>query len=99
MEQAAMIAATDAPVILQTGHVDGDSGLGWGYPQSDFYALPSGEMREQLVAVSALAERLWHYRVYDTVNDPEGLIRQELADNGRLFDDRVYTGEAIGVSC
>jgi hypothetical protein len=37
---------------------------------------------------------LWHYRIYDTVNDPQGAIRDALAAGWTLIDDRVYPGEA-----
>ena len=51
-------------------------------------------MQEKLAEVAKDFPRLWHYRIYDTVNDPQGLIREELAQNWTLFDDQVYRGEA-----
>jgi hypothetical protein len=86
--------ATQGAVILQTGHIDGDPGLGWGDRRSDFYALPSDVLQEQLGALAGSGTRLWHYRIYDTVNDPNAALRAQLANNWRLFDDRVYPGEA-----
>lgn len=91
---AQQAAAEQGAVILQTGHVDGDPGLGWGDPRSDFYALPQDAMRTALRALSAQADRLWHYRIYDTVNDPQGAIRDALDGAWTLLDDRVYSGEA-----
>jgi uncharacterized membrane protein len=84
----------NGPVILQTGHVDGNPDLGWGDPRSDFYALPAAEMQAALRDLSAQTDRLWHYRIYDTVNDPQGAIRDALAAGWTLIDDRVYPGEA-----
>jgi hypothetical protein len=86
--------ADQGAVILQTGHVDGDASLGWGDPRSDFYALPSDLLHEQIGTLAEVGTRLWHYRIYDTVNDPAGAIRSELEHGWRLFDDRVYPGEA-----
>lgn len=87
-------AAAEAAVILQTGHIDGDSDLGWGDPRSDFYALPLPEAQTALRDLSAHTDRLWHYRIYDTVNDPQGALRNALARGWALVDDRVYQGEA-----
>ena len=41
-----------------------------------------------------LSARLWHFRLYDTVSDPRGILRQDLSTLWTLFDDRVYSGEA-----
>ncbi len=81
-------------VILQTGHVDGDPDIGWGDPRSDFYALPLDAMQTALRDLSAQTDRLWHYRIYDTVNDSQGAIREALDAGWTLWDDRVYPGEA-----
>ena len=91
---AAQAAEKSGPVILQTGHVDGDAGLGWGDPRSDFYALPQDAMQAALARLAVQTDRLWHYRIYDTVNDPQGAIRAELDAGWTLFDDRVYSGES-----
>ena len=81
-------------VIVQTGHIDGDPDLGWGDPRSDFYALPGEEAADKLALIFSEHPRLWHYRIYDTVNDPQGAIRQLLEKHGELFEDQVFTGEA-----
>ncbi len=81
-------------VILQTGHVDGAPDLGWGDPRSDFYALPKAGMQTALRDLAAQTDRLWHFRLYDTVNDPSGAIREALDSGWTLIDDRVYPGEA-----
>jgi uncharacterized membrane protein len=93
-DEAQQAAAERDVVILQTGHVDGDPGIGWGNPRSDFYALPREQMQTALRDLSAQTDRLWHYRIYDTVNDPQGAIRNALAAGWTLIDDRVYSGEA-----
>lgn len=93
-EVAAQAQANSAAVLVLTGHVDGDPGLGWGDPRSDFYALPSAALDAGLEVLAAHCQRLWHYRVYDTVNDPAGAIRAALAADWALVDDRVYAGEA-----
>lgn len=91
---AAQATATGGALIVQTGHVDGDAGLGWGDPRSDFYALPASSARLLLRDLSVTTDRLWHVRLYDTVNDPQGLLRQDLNALWTLVDDRVYSGEA-----
>ena len=90
-------AAPDDPnalVMVTTGHVDGDPGLGWGDPRSDFFAMPADAARQQLAALFGKFNRVWQYRIYDTVNDPAGQVRGWLAENGQLSDDQVFAGEA-----
>jgi hypothetical protein len=87
-------ADSTGAILLQVGHIDGDPSLGWGNPRSDFYALPAQALKNGLEEISANHDRLWHYRIYDTVNDPQALVRKELANNWTLVDDRVYAGEA-----
>jgi hypothetical protein len=91
---AARAAAQHGVVVLQTGHIDGDPAIGWGDPRSDFYALPQAAMQTALRDLSGQTDRLWHYRIYDTVNDPAGALRDEMAAGWTLVDDRVYSGEA-----
>jgi uncharacterized membrane protein len=81
-------------VMVTTGHVDGDARLGWADPRSDFYALPAAQARAQVAALFATYPRVWHYRLYDTVNDPTGVLRGLLAETGYLAQDEVYPGEA-----
>jgi len=82
------------PVVLQTGTVDGDPSLGWGHPDSDFYAMDRAEAAEALERLLLNFDRLWVYRIYDTVTDPEGLIRNWLDVHGVQFEDGVFTGES-----
>ena len=84
----------DALVMVTTGHVDGDPGLGWGDPRSDFFAMPADAAREQIAALYDRFNRVWQYRIYDTVNDPAGQVRGWLAEDGQLADDQVFAGEA-----
>ncbi len=84
-----------ALVMVTTGHIDGDPGLGWADPRSDFFALPADVAEEQIAALFGRFDRVWHYRIYDTVNDPTGRIRAWLAEDGQVFEDQVFPGEAF----
>jgi hypothetical protein len=81
-------------MIVTTGHVDGDTGLGWANPRSDFFALPADVAERQVASLFERFPRVWHYRIYDTVNDPAGRLRGWLAGQGTLFEDRAFAGEA-----
>lgn len=85
----------DALVMVTTGHGDGDATLGWGDPRSDFFAMPDQVAKEQIADLFTRFGRVWHYRIYDTVNDPQGQVRGLLARHGQLVDDRAYAGEAF----
>ncbi len=82
------------PTVFQVGTVDGEPSLGWGRPDSDFYAMNRAETAEALGRVFADFDRVWVYRIYDTVTDPDGFIRQWLEEKGTRFEDQVFTGEA-----
>jgi mannosyltransferase len=82
------------PVIVATGTVDGEPSLGWGDPDSDFYATPRDETARALARLFAAFDRVWVYRIYDTVTDPSGFIRDWLNRHGTPFEDRVFTGES-----
>ncbi|MCX6033220.1 MAG: glycosyltransferase family 39 protein [Chloroflexi bacterium] len=81
-------------VVVTTGHVDGDAGLGWADPRSDFFALPADVAERQIAGLFERFPRVWQYRIYDTVNDPAGKLRGWLAEDGQLVEDRVFAGEA-----
>ena len=82
------------PSIYETGSVDGPPSLGWGDPASDFYAMTHQETIDALEAISLAHPRVWVLRIYDTVSDPKGVIRNWLMHNMRLFEDQVFTGTA-----
>jgi hypothetical protein len=84
----------EGPVVVQTGSVDGDPSLGWGDPSSDFYAMSRAETEGALGRLFADFDRVWVYRIYDTVTDSSGVIRLWLDENGTQFEDRVFTGES-----
>jgi len=86
--------AGQGPVLVLAGSVDGDPGLGWGDPDSDFYAMSRAETAQALESLFAAYHRVWVYRIYDTVTDPEGFIRQWLAEHGTPFEDQVFGGES-----
>jgi uncharacterized membrane protein len=77
----AVSPVVDAPLIVRSGSIDGDANLGWGLPVSDFFAVSSDETRIALEQLSEQYAAIWHYRIYDTVSDPNGVIRTWLAGN------------------
>jgi hypothetical protein len=87
-------AIPPGPVILQTGTVDGDPSLGWGDPESDFYAMSRADTAASLEELFATFDRVWVYRIYDTVTDPDGFVRQWLNEQGTQFEDQLFTGES-----
>ncbi|MGB8647758.1 MAG: glycosyltransferase family 39 protein [Anaerolineae bacterium] len=86
--------ALRAPFLLQTGTIDGSPRLGWGDPRSDFYPTTVDETRAALDRVFQSYSRIWLLRIYDTVTDSQGVIRQYLSAHGQLIDDQGYSGGA-----
>ena len=86
--------AGSGPVVVQTGSVDGEPSLGWGDPDSDFYAMSRAETADALERLFADFDRVWVYRIYDTVTDKDGFIRGWLDEHGVQFTDQVFGGEA-----
>ena len=82
------------PDVFLAGTVDGDPGLGWGDAASDFYAMPWPATEAALERLADEYDRLWLYRLYDTVTDPQGAIRAWLTDNTTPFEDQVFGGES-----
>ena len=82
-------------IVLQTGSIGGSPNLGWGNHESDFYATTADETRAALERVFALHPRVWMLRLYDTVVDPNGVIRDYLATHGRIIDDQQFAGESF----
>ena len=87
-------AASAGPVVVQTGSVDGPVTLGWGDPDSDFYAMSRAETSDALERLFSGFDRVWVYRIYDTVTDEGGFIRDWLDGHGIQFHDRVFSGES-----
>jgi len=81
-------------IVLQTGSIGGAANLGWGNPESDFYATTADETRAALARLFAAHPRVWMLRLYDTVVDPDGVVRDYLATRGRIIDDEGFAGES-----
>jgi mannosyltransferase len=84
----------DRAIILQTGSIGGDEGLGWGDPDSDFYATSEEETAQALERVFVHHDRVWVYRIYDTVTDPQGFIRKWLEEHGSMLGEEQFAGES-----
>lgn len=82
-------------VVLQTGSIGGDENLGWGSAESDFYATTAEETRTALDRVFATHTRVWMLRLYDTVVDPDGVVRDYLDEHARTIDDEGFAGSSF----
>ena len=85
-------AKSSSPLGVMTGSIDGDSSLGWGSDNADFYAISSVETEDALNLIGDTHQRIWHYRLYDTVNDPDGLIRRWFDTHQELQSKTSFTG-------
>ncbi|MFQ5610655.1 MAG: glycosyltransferase family 39 protein [Anaerolineae bacterium] len=82
-----------APLVLQAGTVNGPPTLGFGDPAADFYPMSEAQTIAALEAVAEHYHRIWLLRAYDTVTDPNGIIRAWLREeSARQFEDQVFTG-------
>ncbi len=88
------IRPSDQPTVLMTGSIDGAQNLGWGDPRSDFYATTADETRAALQRVFENYPRVWMLRIYDTVVDPQGIIRAYFEQHATLLDDQAFGGES-----
>ncbi len=79
-------------VLVRTGSVDGPPSLGWGDPNSDFFRVSKTATKEALGNIAANYQRIWHYRQYDTVSDPDGVIRDWLASKTLSLSQQSYPG-------
>ncbi len=86
--------ARAAPLVLTSGSIGGSPQLGWNDPRSDFYAATADATRTALDRVFQSHPRVWLLRIYDTVTDPDGIIRDYLAAHGQVIDDRGVSGES-----
>lgn len=84
--------AERGPVVLQGGSLGADPDLGWGHPDSDFYATSLNAITEGISHALTANERLWVFRLYDTVTDPEGEVRRWLEDSLVLISDDPIPG-------
>jgi hypothetical protein len=69
------------PIVVRTGSINGPTTLGWGLPESDFFAISAPATTKALTTLAANTARIWHYRLYDTVSDPTALIRTWLQEH------------------
>jgi len=85
----------EGTVVVQTGSIGGRATLGWGNPNSDFYATTEEETARSLEEVFSRHPRVWVFRIYDTVTDPQGFIRKWLEEHGRKFEDQLFGGQSF----
>jgi mannosyltransferase len=86
-----------SPLITRSGSIDGPASLGWGNPASDFFAISTAATTTALETIAGAAHRIWHYRLYDTVSDPTGVIRQWLDDHATLLQETPIPGRDFGM--
>jgi uncharacterized membrane protein len=86
-----------APLLVRSGSVDGPPSLGWGNPNSDFFAISREDTTAALQSLAQHARRIWHYRMYDTVSDPDGVIRAWLDEHAQLLSEQPIPGRDFGL--
>jgi 4-amino-4-deoxy-L-arabinose transferase-like glycosyltransferase len=86
-----------APTVVRSGSVDAPATLGWGDPASDFFAISASDTTRALQAMAGSARRIWQYRLYDTVSDPGGIIRQWLGAHTALLSEAPIPGRDFGL--
>ena len=92
VDYPALAQQTTRPLVVRTGSVDGTPSLGWGDPGSDFFAISSADTTKALVALTRTYQRIWHYRLYDTVSDPQGVIRTWFDEHTTLISEMPIPG-------
>ena len=85
-----------SPLLLAGGSIGGSRTLGWGDRSADFYPMTLASAEGALSAALAGSNRLWQFRLYDTVTDPAGDLRQWLATNAVQTDDYLIPGPSYG---
>ena len=88
-------AIAPCPLVLETGVIDGSPQLGWGSPDADFYAAGRADTTAALARLSRDFPRLWMLRIYDTVSDPQGVVRAWLAGHSTEFEDQSFAGQSF----
>jgi hypothetical protein len=85
--------------VVRSGSVDGDESLGWGAADADFFAATTAETLEALdsLAANPAVQRIWQYRMYDTVSDPDGAVREWLDANTTLLRGESIPGRDFGM--
>jgi uncharacterized membrane protein len=86
----------ERPLVVRSGSVDGSDTLGWGNPESDFFAISAADTLTALDHLAASARRIWHYRLYDTVSDPKGIMRDWFATNTMTSTTAPIPGRDFG---
>lgn len=89
-----LATASRRPIVLMTGSIGGSPNLGWSDSRSDFFPTTADATRDALGRTLEGHARVWMLRLYDTVVDPDGVIRDYLDSHARLFDDQAFTGES-----
>jgi 4-amino-4-deoxy-L-arabinose transferase-like glycosyltransferase len=85
------------PTLVRGGSIDGPQSLGWSASTSDFFAISAVDAIDGLAALAEKSQRLWHYRLYDTVSDPNGVLRRWLDDRMRLLGESPVSGRDYGL--
>lgn len=96
VEDLTSIFSFSEPLLLVSGSIGGPENLGWRDPESDFYAIDNRQVLSTLNLLNNCYSRIWHYRIYDTVSDPGGVIRQWLTDHATLIFDHQIPGRDWG---
>ena len=78
--------------LFVTGSLDGPASLGWGRPDADFFSMSKADALSALAVLHERGHRIWHYRLYDTVSDPEGELRAWLAAHMQTAESQPYKG-------
>ena len=86
----------DRVSLVRGGSVGGGASLGWGNPASDFFAITPEQTTAGLAHLQESYQRLWHYRLYDTVSDPNGVVRGWLDEHTTLTRDDAIPGRDYG---
>lgn len=90
-------ARADAgPVVLQGGSLEADGNPGWEDPGADFFGTGLEETAEGIERALSANRRLWVFRLYDTVTDPSGQVREWLSRSLVALSDEPIPGPSFG---